>query len=85
VTRIRKRFQGFKLVGLPSVESNTPDRKSDSTDERPPSKREALLGSKKMEDAVELRSSQEFEEKQYEEKLVLMNTSGGGFNDPRTE
>jgi hypothetical protein len=54
----------IKLAGLPSVESNTPDRKSDSTDERPPSKREALLGSKKMEDAVELRSSQESEEKQ---------------------
>jgi len=54
----------IKLAGLPSVENSTPDRKADSADEPAPSKQEALLESKKMEDVVELRSSQESEEKQ---------------------
>ena len=52
------------MAGLPSVENSTPDRKADSADEPAPSKQEALLESKKMEDAVELWSSQESEEKQ---------------------
>ncbi|CAD6266318.1 unnamed protein product [Miscanthus lutarioriparius] len=54
----------IKLAGLPSVENSTPDRKADSADEPARSKQEALLESKKMEDVVELRSSQESEEKQ---------------------
>ncbi|XP_066326366.1 bromodomain-containing factor 1-like [Miscanthus floridulus] len=54
----------IKLAGLPSGENSTPDRKADSVVEPPPSKQEALLESKKMEDAVELWSPQESEEKQ---------------------
>ena len=53
----------IKLAGLPSGENSTPDRKADSADEPARSKQEALLESKKMEDVVELRSSQESEEK----------------------
>jgi hypothetical protein len=54
----------IKLAGPPSVENSTPDRKADSADEPAPSKQESLSESKKMEDGVELRSSQESEEKQ---------------------
>lgn len=64
--KVVRKIGGIKIksAGLSSVGNNTPDRKVDSTSEYTPSKQEAVSESKETEDAVELRSSQESEEKQ---------------------
>ncbi|WVZ95494.1 hypothetical protein U9M48_041250 [Paspalum notatum var. saurae] len=65
--RTPRKLGGIKIktAGLSSsVGNNTPDRKSESVSEATPSKQEAVSESKEVEDVVELRSSQESEEKQ---------------------
>ncbi|KAJ1266854.1 hypothetical protein BS78_07G011100 [Paspalum vaginatum] len=65
--RAPRKVAGIKIktAGLSSsAGNNTPDRKSESVNEATPSKQEAVSESKEMEDVVELRSSQESEEKQ---------------------
>ncbi|OEL31511.1 hypothetical protein BAE44_0007468 [Dichanthelium oligosanthes] len=64
--KVARKVGGIKIksAGLSSVGNNTPDRKAESVDESPLSKQEAVLEIKEIEETVELRSSQEPEEKQ---------------------
>ncbi|CAO2164701.1 unnamed protein product [Urochloa humidicola] len=64
--KVVRKVGGIKIksVGLSSVGNNTPDTKADLVDETTPSKEEALSEGKEIEEeTMELRSSQESEEK----------------------